>query len=98
MLFDAFRVENSQMAPKVSLNDWFYKVFLLTFPVASEHCFTNAFFDVLQRCKTHSTFTENLMLFDTFWVHFAKRAPKVSLNDMFYKVILSTFPVAANTV
>ena len=42
--------------------------------------------DVLQSPETASTFTENLMLFDTFKDDFAKRAPKVSINDRVYKV------------
>jgi hypothetical protein len=92
MLFDAFRVENSQMAPKVSLNDRFYKVFLSTFPVASKHCFTNAFLMFCNVAKRIQLLLKNLMLFDTFWVHFAKRAPKVSLNDRFYKVLESIIP------
>ena len=88
MLFDTFLVNFAKRVPEVSLNDRFYKVFLSTFPIALKHRFTKGF-DVLQSRKTHSTFTENLMLFDTFRVHFAKRAPKVSLNDMFYKVLES---------
>ena len=43
MVFDTFGVDFAKMAPEVSLNDRFYKVFLSNFPVASKHCFTNAF-------------------------------------------------------
>ena len=62
MLFDDFRVGNSQMAPKVSLNDRFYKVFLLTFPVASKHCFTNAFLMFCNIAKRIQLLLENLMI------------------------------------
>ena len=75
------------MAPKVSLNDRFYKVFLSTFPVASKHCFTNAFLMFCNIAKRIQLLLKNLMLFDTFRVHFAKRAPKVSLSDRFYKLL-----------
>ena len=57
MLFDTFGVDFSKMAPEVSLNDRFYKVFLLTFPGAA-NTVSLTVFDVLQSRKTHSTFTE----------------------------------------
>ena len=49
-------------------------------------------FDVFRKRKTASTFSENIMLFGYFSVHFEKRAPKVFINDRFYKVFPSTFP------
>ena len=55
---------------------------------------TYRFFDDSQSRKTHSAFTENLMLLDTFRGHFAKRTPKVSINDRFYKVFRIAFPEA----
>ena len=87
MFFDTFGVEIFQIAPKVPLNDRFYKVFLSTFPVASKRCFTKGFLMFGNIAKRIQLSLKNLMLFDTFRVHFAKRAPKVSLNDRFYKVL-----------
>ncbi len=64
--FDTFRVDFSQMAPEVSLNDRFYKVFLSTFPGAAKHCFTNGFLMFCRVAKRIQLLLENLMLFATF--------------------------------
>ena len=62
-VFDTFRVDFSQMAPEVSLNDMFYKVFLSTFPVASKRCFTKGFVMFCKVVKHHRLLVKNLMLF-----------------------------------
>ncbi len=80
MLFDTFRVGNSQMAPKVSLNDRFYKVFLSTFPVASKHCFTNAFLMFCNIAKRIQLLLKNLMLFWYFLGPFSKKGSKSLLK------------------
>ncbi len=80
------------MIPKGSINDRFYKVFASTFLDASKRCFTKGFLMFSENVKLHQLLVKNIMLFGYFSVHFEKRAPKVFINDRFYKVFPSTFP------
>ena len=57
------------------MNDRFYKVFCSTFPEAPKRCVANGF-DVLQNRKLLLTFSENLVVFNTFEVRFRKGLQK----------------------
>ena len=81
-------------APKVAINDRFYKVFPSTFSEAPKRCVANGFLMFCKVVKHHQLLMKNLVVFDTFVVLFPKRAPKVSINDRFYKVFCSTFSEA----
>ncbi len=69
----------------------FYKVFPYQLSRLHQNIVLRMVFYVLQCRKTHSTFTEILMLFWYFRVHCAKIAPKVSLNNRFCKGLESIF-------
>ena len=72
-------------APKVAINDRFYKVFSSTLSEAPKRCVANGFLMFCYVVKGYQNIVENLMLFGTFWGQNAKRAPKASINDRFYK-------------
>ena len=85
MLFDTFWSQNAEMAPKSSINDKVYKVFWITFSETPNVVYL-MFFVVLLCRQRVSNYSENLMLLEDFWGQNAKRAPKVSMNNRFYKV------------
>ena len=91
MLFWWFWPHLAKMDPKVSINDRFYKVFWYAFLDASKCSRTNDFLTFCKVVKRYQLLLKNLILFYTFRSRFAKRAPKVSINDRFYKVFLWTF-------
>ena len=53
MVFGYFRTTFCENAPKVAVNDKFYKVFSLTFLEAPERCFTNGFLEFRKSAKRH---------------------------------------------
>ena len=63
MLFLCFLEPNAKLAPKVSMNDRFYKVFCITFLQAPKHCFTNGFLVFGYVVKGYQIIVKNLMLF-----------------------------------
>ena len=79
MIFDTFWCRFDKRAPKVSLNDMFYKVFWLTFSVASKRCFTKGFLMFRKVVKRNQLLLENLMLSWYFLEQFRKSDVK-SIN------------------
>ena len=55
------------------------------------HPFSIGFIRLFDMAKTHVGFSENVMLFGSFLVHFPKTAPKLFINDRFYKVFYNAF-------
>ncbi len=78
-------------APESSKILRFYKVFYKPFCSLQNVVLLMIFLVFGKVVTQHQLLLRNLMLFDTFWCPFAKRAPKGSINDRFYKVFLSTF-------
>ena len=85
MLFDTFWSHFAKRAPKVSINDRFYKVFRVAFSEAPKRCVANAFLMFCEVVKRLQLLLKNLLLFDTFWSHYAKRAPKISITTGFIR-------------
>ena len=73
------------MAPKASINDKVYKVFCTTFSEAPKRCVANGFLMFCYVVEGCQIIVKTLCFFDTFRCQNAKRAPKASMNDRFYK-------------
>ena len=76
IIFDNSRVNFAKMAPEVSLNDRFYKVFHLTFLEAPKRCVTNAFLMFCEVVKRLQLLLINIMVFDGILGRFSKMASK----------------------
>ena len=76
----------------------FYKVVSSTSLDASKRCLTNGFLMFRKCTKRIQLLVKNVMAFSYSRAHFAKIAPEVSLNEMFYKVFYQLFRLLQNTV
>ena len=91
MLFDTFWSQNAEMAPKVSINDRFYKVFCIAFLATPKRCVANGFLMLSKVVHCHKLLVETSCFFDTYQTLFPTSAPRVSLNERFYNIFCSTF-------